>query len=511
MNTVSERSALPAALPASTPDTSRGSASPWAARVRQRLSSYAAGVTAITAAGLAARLLFLGHQPLWRDEAFTAVVVRRPWGSMFDAVRADSAPPLAYVFDHVVAGISSSPAGLRLVSAIAGAGAIPLGAAIGRRIAGARCALVSAALCAVAPALLLSARDARMYALATTLVMASCLALWRAIESPSRRRYGLYALVTALALYTDYFAALAVAAQIIALVALRAGWRRVLTSLGAAALAGFLLLPWLVVARNQLGHAGSSFWVPQVGFTSVSGELIQFYSGPPLDPWVPAKALFQTFQGFAVTVGVVASIALVIWRRRLQPRRRRAATFFAICGIGAVLILLLISAWRPLVDGRYASVVWGVLFPLVAAGITLALRRWVLVTALAVMVAASTALSVAATHPDTPAAVTSIERHLGADDFVDAYPTQYLLFLYYGDARLLAHTHVVGTDVPWFWGTAAYPPGAIVRSIPSRVTANRGTIYYASEPGDPGFPSPKGYALRSTQCWTGVCVSAYRP
>ncbi len=192
----------PAAMSTPSPRSLAGSLSTPAAAggvLLRRLSGYAGAVAAVTAAGLAGRLLFLGHQPLWRDEAFTAVVVQRPIGSMLDAVRSDSAPPLGYLLDHAVASLWSGPAALRLAAALAGAGAIPLGAALGRRIGGDRGGLVTALLCALTPALVLSARDARMYALATTLVMASTLLLWRAVERPSRLRWGAYAAVTALA------------------------------------------------------------------------------------------------------------------------------------------------------------------------------------------------------------------------------------------------------------------------------------------------------------------------
>jgi hypothetical protein len=74
--------------------------------VTRWLASYPGRVCLISAAGLAGRLLFLGYQPLWRDEAFTAVVVQRPLGQMLDVVRMDSAPPLPYLLGHLVASVS---------------------------------------------------------------------------------------------------------------------------------------------------------------------------------------------------------------------------------------------------------------------------------------------------------------------------------------------------------------------------------------------------------------------
>jgi 4-amino-4-deoxy-L-arabinose transferase-like glycosyltransferase len=478
--------------------------------VRRLADAYASRVGLISALGLAGRLAFLGYQPLWRDEAFTAVVVRKPLGAMLDAVRGDSAPPLAYVLDHLIARVWSSPAGLRLLSAVAGAAAIPVAAALGRRIAGNRGGVAAALVIAVTPAMVLAARDARMYALATTLVMASSLLLWRAVEKPVPSRFIAYAGMTALALYADYFAVLGVAAQMLALVVLRVRGRALAIAFLSALAAGITLVPWVLAARAQLGHAGAAFWVPPIGLMSVGGEFVQFFSGPPVEPWVPGKPLVQTLQGVAVAAGVLAGFALWRWRRRLPSSGRRTASFCLWCGAGGVLLLLALSAWRPLVDGRYASVVWGVLFVLVAAGLVVAGSRRAAGLGIALMASASIALSAAPTHPDTQAAVAALEHTVGPDDLVAAHPSQYLLLLYYAGPSVLSRTHVVAEDVPWFWGTAAYPPGAVIGSVPRSVTASSGNIYYVFTPADPGFGIPSRYRSESTRCWTGVCIQTFR-
>src|SRR6266852_5656231 len=63
-------------------------------------SHYARGVVLLTAAGLAVRLLWLNHEPIWRDEAFTAVVEQRGVAGMLDAIHNDSTPPLSYLLTH---------------------------------------------------------------------------------------------------------------------------------------------------------------------------------------------------------------------------------------------------------------------------------------------------------------------------------------------------------------------------------------------------------------------------
>src|SRR6202051_2602171 len=62
--------------------------------VGSMLRGYAGKIWLITGLGLVARLALLAYQPLWRDEAFTALAVQRPLGSMIDGGRNERAPPL---------------------------------------------------------------------------------------------------------------------------------------------------------------------------------------------------------------------------------------------------------------------------------------------------------------------------------------------------------------------------------------------------------------------------------
>ncbi|MFN2583070.1 MAG: glycosyltransferase family 39 protein [Candidatus Dormibacteria bacterium] len=485
------------------------------ARLQWLLASYAGRIIVITLCGLAARLALIAYQPLWRDEAFTAVVVNRPMTQMLDTVRADSAPPLAYVVERFVAGLWSGPAGLRLVPAIAGACAIPIGAALARRIADERGGVVGAAVCAAAPSLVLSAVDARMYAIATTLVMAATLALWRAAERPTVQRWVVYAVLTTAALYTDYFAAIAIPAQLLAtLILLRAGWRRTILAATSALSACMLLVPWLLSATQQLAHTNQGFWVQPVGIATVGGTIVQFFAGPGIDSWVPFKPVFQGLQGITMAIEVLAIAGLVMCRRTLGSEGRSAAWFCTTCGVGAVALLVPVSIWHPVVDGRYASVMWGPLFAVVGAGLALVpLRRplrQMVFGGIALTAVTSLTLALASTHPPSKQAIASLQERVTARDVIDAHPSQYLLFLYYAPPSLLARTRVVQEDVPWFWGTAAYPPGAIVSSLPPEVAQRRGTVYYVRQPDEGAAVGlPSGYVARDTQCWTGVCITAY--
>lgn len=464
----------------------------------------------ITLVGGLFRIILLGQQELWRDEAFTAVVVRMPFGDMLSAVSRDSAPPLSYLLDHAIALVDTSPAALRFVPALAGTALIPLTAALARRIRGDSAGVWAAAFVAIVPATVLSSRDARMYALGGTVAVAATLLLWRAIERPGLRRWVLYATLAAAAIWTEYFDAFAIGSALLAVVvALRPCRRTIVTAAGWTALAGASIAPWLVAARAQFEHAGSPFWVEPLGVGPVAGSVVQFLSGPPIDPGVPFQLALQGLQ-------VVAGLAMLLafwwaWAKRgsLDAGARRAAACCLVAGSAGILAVLVVSIVRPLLDARYLSVMWLPLFVFGGLGLSFAPRH-VALGVLFLIAFPTLVLSVAPTRPDTSGLLPEIESRLGENDFIEASPRQYLLLLDEGSTRVRDRLHVVG-PVDWFWGTAAYPAGAIVSGVPPSVVEHRGQVLAVGEPEDSTPVVPAGYRETAKVCRTRVCLSIFSP
>lgn len=478
--------------------------------VGRMLHGYAGKIWLITAAGLVVRLALLGYQPLWRDEAFTALAVQRPLGSMLDVIRNDSAPPLFYLMERLFAVASTSPAMLRLFPVLVGTVAIPIVAALGRRVAGDAGGMWAAVIGAVAPALVVSSLDARMYVLATTLVLGSTLCLLRALERPSPMRWALYLAMSILAVYTVYFALFAVFAQMVTVAVVYR--RHVSTAVLVAALGSATLLsliPWFIAASAQLSHTAGAFWVPRLSVTSLFGGLEQFLTGPPLNTWVSGFAVLRALQVAGDVAGCLVLVALVVNRRRLTAAGAETAAFLGLTVAVGVGVMLLASFYHPLEDGKYLGSAWAPLYPLLGAGLaTLRLRRIaVSAAALTTAVAACTALAI--TNPQTPLAVAALERLSAPGDVVAAYPSEYLLVLYYGDGALARRTRSLAVSVPWFWGTAVYPARAVLHALPLPASAST-AVWYVSEPGDP-TPRAVGYRVASTRCWTGVCVTMLSP
>jgi hypothetical protein len=343
-------------------------------------------------------------------------------------------------------------------------------------------------------------------------VLFRSLSLVRALDRPSPARWALYASVSILAVYTVYFALFALFAQVIAVgVLLRRRRRRtaiLVAGLGVSILAS--LTPWIVVASSQLTHGAGGFWVPKLGVVSLSGGLVQFFIGPPINSWVPAYGALQVLEGASVAAGVLGLGALVVNRHHLERRGADAASLLGLSSGIAVLAMILVSIWHPLEDGRYLSSAWAPLYPLVGAGLaTLPWRKLSFAEgAVTAGVGAATVISI--TNPDTAAAAAALERSAGPHDVIAAYPSEYLLLLYYGDASIAQRTRSLASEVPWFWGTAVYPSGAVLTALPaaSRGAAN---VWYVYEPGDPPPPGATGYTAHDTRCWTGVCVTMLSP
>ncbi|HEV1998254.1 MAG TPA: hypothetical protein VGR61_09020, partial [Candidatus Dormibacteraeota bacterium] len=77
-------------------------------------TGYGRGVLLVTGLGLLIRGIFIGLTPLWTDEAFMGVLMRRSVGEMIDVVHNDNHPPLQYLLDRAATLVRDSPAALRL-------------------------------------------------------------------------------------------------------------------------------------------------------------------------------------------------------------------------------------------------------------------------------------------------------------------------------------------------------------------------------------------------------------
>ena len=112
--------------------------------------------------------------------------------------------------------------GLRSLSALFGLATVPVAYAIGAELSNRRAGLIAAALVAVNPMLIWYSQEARSYALLVFFCAVSLLFFVRALDSRRTSDLSLWALASALAICSHYFAFFAVGIEAVwLLVALR--------------------------------------------------------------------------------------------------------------------------------------------------------------------------------------------------------------------------------------------------------------------------------------------------
>ena len=288
----------------------------------------------ITAAGVAVRFASLGLQSYHHDEVITAArVLSGSFGHMLHEVRvSESNPPLYYVLAWVWSqAFGTAEVGLRSLSALFGAATVPVAFLAGRELAGRRAGLIAAALVAVDPMLIWYSQEARSYA---ALVFFGALALWffaRSLRTRSAADLALWALASALALYSHYFAIFAVAIEAAwLLVALRARARAVLAATIAVGLAGAALLP-LLAAQINPHHIG---WIEdttlpsrllQTGVSFLAGETGHVIGEP-------------TRMRYAVIPAIAVLAALALLALPGARRERRASAPMLVIGLGVAAL-----------------------------------------------------------------------------------------------------------------------------------------------------------------------------
>jgi mannosyltransferase len=240
-----------------------------------------AGLGALAlAAGVVLR--FWATSPLWLDEALTVNIASLPLARLPEALRHDGAPPLYFALLHGWMGVvGGGDVAVRALSGVISLAALPAMWWAGRQLGGPRVGLVALVLTATSPFAIRYATEARMYSLLLLLGVLGLLALSRALDDPSPGSLAALAAVTALLLYTHYWAAFLAAPVALMLVAWsfrgqhRTAARRCLVALAAG---GLLFAPWLPVLAWQLGHTGTP-WADRAGPTALFGILAQYVGG----------------------------------------------------------------------------------------------------------------------------------------------------------------------------------------------------------------------------------------
>jgi mannosyltransferase len=291
----------------------------------------------LTALGAALRFASIDVQSFHHDEVITAArVLPGSFGDMLAAVkRSESNPPLYYALAWGWAkAFGTHEVGLRSLSALFGTATVPLAYCIAARLANRRAGLIAAALLAVNPMLIWYSQEARSYAVLVFFCAVSLFFFARALDSRQGRDLALWALGSALALCSHYFAVFAVGIEALwLLVALRDRWRVVLPALAAVAATGLALVP-LISAQVNPTHIG---WIDEsllstrfleTGVSFLVGETGHVIAEPPRER-------------YALLSAIVVAVALLLVAVRGSRRERRGAALGLTVGLGIALLALI--------------------------------------------------------------------------------------------------------------------------------------------------------------------------
>jgi mannosyltransferase len=291
----------------------------------------------LTALGAAMRFASIDVQSFHHDEVITAArVLPGSFGDMLHAVRvSESNPPLYYVLAWGWAkAFGTDEVGLRTLTALFGTATVPLAYCIGAELASRRAGLIAAALVAVSPMLIWYSQEARSYAILVFFCAASLLFFARALRTRRGRDLSLWALASALALCSHYFAVFAVGIEAVwLLIALRSRWRLVLPAVAVVAATGLALIP-LISAQVNPTHIG---WIEEgllstrfleTGVSFLVGETGHVIAEPPRER-------------YALMPLLIVAAALLLVAVRGTRRERRGAALGLVLGVGVAALVLL--------------------------------------------------------------------------------------------------------------------------------------------------------------------------
>lgn len=338
--------------------------------IRQLLRERAdiVALVMITAVAAGVRFATIDVQSLDHDEAVTAFNVLQPTlGATLSVVsHLERTPPLYYLLAWLWTGplgVGSGQVDLRLLSALFGTLTVPVAFLAGRELASRRAGVIVAALVALNPFLVWYSQEARAYALLVLLLTLGLFLMARALRHPSRGNLALWALVSALALCTHYFAVFVVAPQAVWLLITIRPRGRPLAAVAATAAAGVALLP-LAVMQEGSGRANG---FARTAILDRGWQILVHYSSSLEPPLWSSSAGVATLQALAAVTAVVAGIAAaVIVRRRGTPAQSRAALLaLGIAAAAFVVPLVVAAVGVDYVDPRNMI---GPLVPLLVAG-----------------------------------------------------------------------------------------------------------------------------------------------
>jgi mannosyltransferase len=304
------------------------------------------------AMGIFLRLHMLGAKSLWLDEASSVTFARQPWLEFLRTMWYGEVNMAFYYF--VLRGwlhLGDTEFWLRSLSALFGVAALAATYFLGKRFLSPQAGFAAAALLAVNSFHIQYSQELRSYSLIVLLLVLSASAFLAAMETPHRSHlWVIYAVLSALAIYTQVFAVFVIASQWLVLTPgriKRLGFTRLFL-----VAAGLSLMVTPVAAVLVLENKGQIDWVPRPSGAGVF-DVLQNLSGTVAGAQVTLRGVI-----LLALYGLVWALAVVGALRGTQDRDGKPATNVAVSLLISWLAfplaaMLLVSFAKPIFYPRY--------------------------------------------------------------------------------------------------------------------------------------------------------------
>ncbi len=340
----------------------------------------------LSALALTLRLIGLGHESIWYDEAYSLDLAGRPLtdllsGRVFDPGNPQGYFVLLHFWQHLFG--SSSIETARAPSALAGALCVPAVWLLARRSGASRgVRLLAGLFVAVNPSLIFLSQEARTFALFATVSTLATAFVATIVRGGKASAWCGFTLCGIVLVHLHYYAAFV----LIVLGLYLLGWSRerapgTVVKLGLTALAVTLAFaPWLpiflVSVRNGVSRSGDTWWqqLALLPLFSVVGRTLV---------WKTAGTKVVAGVDLLVLALLFLPAAWLLLRSRRAPDRDGASVGPALAvGVGLPLFVGLVSLVTPMVHTHYLTGVIPPLMLLVAIAVVDGVRRhsWVVLT-----------------------------------------------------------------------------------------------------------------------------------
>jgi mannosyltransferase len=314
----------------------------------------------VVAVGAALRFATIASQSYWVDEATTVHELHLSFGALLHAIRVnETTPPLYFVLAWVWAKVfGTGEVGLRSMSALLGTGLIVISYLCARELVSRAAGLLAAAFAAVSPFMIWYSQEARSYMLFAALCGLSFLFFARALRTRATRDVVWWAVTSALAVGTHFFAGFLVAPEAIWLLIVLRSRVTVLACAGVAIVQAALVPLAAADTSHPLG------WIQQFPLSTRIQQV-------PVD-----LGLGSLYQSSLVNQGLIGAAVLAVVVVALlalgggSKRRRSAAVAAAIAAAVILVPLVLADLGRDYYVPRNLTAAWIPLAVLVAAACT---------------------------------------------------------------------------------------------------------------------------------------------